>query len=251
MQQTPLLIATLKKALKSNNMTYKTLAEKLEMSESSIKRIFAEESLSLQRLEQICGLLHMDLADLVMMMHRDKPRVSQFTEQQEQEAAADPRLLAIAFLVVNGWTYQNVLEHYRITEADLVRYLIKLDKLRVIELEPNNRIRLLISPTFAWRKNGPIQRALKESVQKDFIAGDIEAQGGQEHFISGMLSETSRAELFEHLKRIEALFNQLKHQDQGLPLKERRGFSMVMAIRPWRDGVLASMIEGNDPSKKR
>lgn len=97
MQQTPLLIATLKKALKANNVTYKILADKLGMSESSIKRIFAEESLSLQRLEQICALINIDLSDLVQMMNRDKPRISELTEEQEKVAAADMRLLGVAF----------------------------------------------------------------------------------------------------------------------------------------------------------
>ncbi|MDI1308404.1 MAG: helix-turn-helix transcriptional regulator [Methylotenera sp.] len=243
MQQTPLLIVTLKKALRANNVTYKILADKLGMSESSIKRIFSEESLSLQRLEQICALINMDLSDLVQMMNRDKPRISELTEEQEQVATADMRLLGVAFLVVNGWAFNNILAHYPIKPADLVHYLLVLDKLRVIDLEPNNRIRLLISPNFSWRKNGPIQRALSQTVQKDFMEGDIESSGGQQQFVSGMLSATSRDEISKHLERLCLLFNELKHQDQRLPLSLRTGFSMATTLRPWREGLLASMIK--------
>ena len=246
MQQTPLLIATLKKALKANNVTYKILADKLGMSESSIKRIFAEESLSLQRLEQICALINIDLSDLVQMMNRDKPRISELTEEQEKVAAADMRLLGVAFLVVNGWAFDNILARYTINPADLVHYLLVLDKLRVIDLEPNNRIRLLISPNFSWRKNGPIQRALSQTVQKDFMEGDIESAGGQQQFVSGMLSDASRDEISKHLDRLSLLFNELKHQDQRLPLGQRTGFSMATTLRPWRDGLLESMIKKHD-----
>lgn len=246
MQQTPLLIATLKKALKANNVTYKILADKLGMSESSIKRIFAEESLSLQRLEQICALINIDLSDLVQMMNRDKPRISELTEEQEKVAAADMRLLGVAFLVVNGWAFDNILARYPINPADLVHYLLVLDKLRVIDLEPNNRIRLLISPNFSWRKNGPIQRALSQTVQKDFMEGDIESAGGQQQFVSGMLSDASRDEISKHLDRLSLLFNELKHQDQYLPLSQRIGFSMATTLRPWRDGLLESMIKKHE-----
>jgi len=246
MQQTPLLIATLKKALKANNVTYKILADKLGMSESSIKRIFAEESLSLQRLEQICALINIDLSDLVQMMNRDKPRISELTEEQEKVAAADMRLLGVAFLVVNGWAFDNILARYTINPADLVHYLLVLDKLRVIDLEPNNRIRLLISPNFSWRKNGPIQQALSQTVQKDFMEGDIESAGGRQQFVSGMLSAASRDEISKHLDRLSLLFNELKHQDQRLPLSQRTGFSMATTLRPWRDGLLESMIKKHD-----
>lgn len=249
MNQTPLLIATLKKALKANNMTYKTLAEKLEISESSVKRIFAEESLSLQRLEQICAIINLDFSELVLMMNRDKPRISELTEEQEKVAAADIRLLGIAFLVVNGWSYESILQQYPISPADLVHYLLVLDKLRVIDLEPNNRIRLLISPNFSWRKHGPIQQALSKTVQKDFMEGNIESMGGQQHFVSGMLSASSRDEMFKHLDKLTLLFNELKRQDQSLPLNQRMGFSMATTLRPWRDGLLASMIE--KPSNKK
>lgn len=243
MSQTPQLIATLKKALKANGVTYKTLAQKLSMSESSIKRIFAEENLSLQRLEQICAVINLDLSELVLQMNRDKPRISELTEEQEKVAAADMRLLGVAFLVINGWTYDNILEHYTINPPDLVHYLLTLDKLRVIDLEPNNRIKLLISSSFSWRKNGPIQQALSQTVQKNFMEGDIENQGGQQHFISGMLSEGSQDEIFRQLDRLALLFNELKRQDQGLPLNQRDGFSLAVTIRPWRDGLLDELIQ--------
>jgi transcriptional regulator with XRE-family HTH domain len=246
MNQTPLLIATLKKTLKANNITYKALAEKLEMSESSIKHIFAEESLSLQRLEQICAIVNIDLSELVLIMNRDKPRIDELTEEQEKVASADMRLLGVAFLVVNGWTFEHILAHYPIAPADLVHYLLMLDKLRVIDLEPNNRIRLLISPNFSWRKNGPIQRALSQTVQKDFMEGDIASAGGQQQFVSGMLSTSSRDEIFKQLDRLSLLFNELKRQDQSLPMSQRTGFSMATTLRPWRDGLLESMIKKHD-----
>lgn len=246
MNQTPLLIATLKKALKTNNITYKILAEKLDMSESSMKRIFADESFSLARLDQICTVIGMDISDLVAMMNRDKPRISELTEEQEKVAAADPRLLGVAFLVVNGWSYQAILNHYPINAPDLVRYLVQLDKLRVIDLKPNNQIKLLITANFSWRKNGPIQQVLKQHVQKEFMEGDVEIVGGQQHFISGMLSEESHHEVTKQLSRLENLVNELKRQDQHLTITERHGFSMAMVIRPWRDGILHEMIEAKD-----
>ena len=59
------LLKTLKKALKAHGLTYLKIAEALELSEASVKRLFAEQTISLQRLEQICQLMEMEISDLV------------------------------------------------------------------------------------------------------------------------------------------------------------------------------------------
>lgn len=242
MQQAQQLIVTLKKQLKAKGLTYRDLAKKIGISESSIKRTFAEGSFSLQRVEQICHLMDMDVADLVHMMERETPRITQLTEAQEKEAADDPRLLAVAFLVINGWSYRNILDHYPMNELSLVRYLLKLDKLRVIDLLPNNRIKLLISPNFSWRHNGPVQQAIAQIVLTTFLDGDIEKAGGEMLFIPGMLSESSRAEMTRHIRQLAQLFNELKRQNQGLALERRQGFNLLLVMRPWRGEVLHALL---------
>jgi hypothetical protein len=83
-------------------------------------------------------------------------------------------------------------------------------------------------------------------VQKAFMEGDIETAGGQQHFISGMLSEESYQEIIKQLSRLESLVNERKRHDQHLPISERHGFSMAMVIRPWRDGILHDMIQAKE-----
>ena len=246
MHQTQQLIDALKKLLKAHSLTYRALAKNLGISESSIKRSFAEESFSLQRLEQICELLETNLYELVHLADRENPRITQLTVEQEKQTTADPRLLGVAFLVINGWTYQTILDHYEMDEPGLVRCLLQLDKLRIIDLLPNNRIKLLISPNFSWRNNGPVQQALAQIAQKNFPAGNIENAGGEVHFVFGMLSEESRAEMFKRINQLTLQFNELKRHDHGLPFEQRHGFSMVLVVRPWRKEILAQLLSGED-----
>ena len=51
------LMDQLKHELKSNGVTYKDVGEALEISESSVKRLFRDQDMSLSRLERICGCL--------------------------------------------------------------------------------------------------------------------------------------------------------------------------------------------------
>jgi hypothetical protein len=47
--------------LRSKGLTYRDFAAALELSEASAKRIFADKSFSLKRLEQFCEVLEMTL----------------------------------------------------------------------------------------------------------------------------------------------------------------------------------------------
>lgn len=241
MAQTGALISTLKKALKANGTTYRDVAQALELSEASVKRMFAEKKFSLDRLEQVCQLAGLQISELVRQMELDTRRIDELTEEQEREVVSEPRLLLVAFLVTNGWHYEEILAHYAFTEAELTSRLIRLDKLKLIELLPKNRIKLLISPDFAWRRNGPIQKFFNAYVQTDFLGGDFERRGGAMIFLSGMLSRATNATLIEKLARLATEFNMLKREDQALPLAQKTGCGLILAIRPWEPEVFAQL----------
>jgi len=52
-------------------------------------------------------------------------------------------------------------------------------------------------------------------------------------FSSGMLSRTSNAAIQSRMKRLISEFSELHHQDLELPLSERFGTSILLALRPW------------------
>ncbi len=145
--------------------------------------------------------------------------------------------------MINGWGYQNILDHYAVNAPTLVSYLLKLEKLRIIDLLPGNRIKLLISPNFSWRNNGPVHLVLSQIVLKTFLEGDIDKSGGVIHFVSGMLSEESHAEILKLINQLTMKFNERKHQDHDLPFHLRHGFSLALAIRPWRKEVIQNMLD--------
>ena len=68
MAQTKLIISTLKKTLKSHGKTYSDVAQHLELSEASVKRMFAQEAFSLNRLDAICTMMDMEITELMQMV---------------------------------------------------------------------------------------------------------------------------------------------------------------------------------------
>ncbi len=237
MAQTHALIATLKKSLKAHGMTYRTVADGLGLSEASVKRLFADESFSLERLEQICQLLDMEIADLVKKMEADQQRLVELSEEQESELISDTKLLLVAFLVVNGWTYEEILQQHQIADTELIRYLARLDRLKVIDLLPKNRIKLRIAPNFSWRRRGPIQRFFTAHLQEEFLKSHFTNKGESFTFLSGMLTSGSAEQLRKKLQQLAQEFHNLNQHDLGEPITQREGYSLLLACRPWRPDV--------------
>lgn len=241
MPQTQQLIETLKHALKAQKLTYADVARVLDLSEASVKRLFADKNLSLLRLEQICHLLQMEISDLVQQMNQRARRVDQLTREQETEIAGDRVLLLVTVCALNRWTLAEILDYFNIEEPDAIRCLARLDRLKIIDLLPGNRIKLLISPTFHWIENGPIHQLFRSRLQDDFFNSRFDRQAEKLVIVNGMLSPKSNAVLQKKMERLAREFAELNDEDAGLPLAQRHGVTMVVAMSDWRFGLFAGL----------
>lgn len=233
MSQTGRIIHTLKKMLKANGLTYRDVAAHLKMSEANVKRFFADESMSLERLEQISLLAGKEIADLVYQMDIEHRTLHELTYEQESELVNNKKLLLVAHLVINGWQFQDILDNYYFDNTELIQYLVKLDKLALIELLPLNRIKLRITPNFSWRRNGPVQQLFLQHLQDDFFNSDFTDEDGSLRVMAGMMTEKSAMVMSEKINDITLLFSELYRKDKLLPVEQRKNYGIVMAIRPW------------------
>lgn len=249
MGQTSLLLDSLKAEMRRQGHTYADAAGVLELSEASVKRLFSERNFSLDRLERLCQWLGMEISDLVQLMESRQKQISQLTDEQERELVSDMELLVVAHSLLNRWTAEEILQTYRLTETGLIQRLARLDRMGVIQLLPGNRVRLLISRNFHWRANGPIQTFFEKHVQNEFFQSRFDGPGDSRLFLSGMLSRRSNEEIQRRLERLAQEFNQLHREDEALPLEQRFGTSMVLAMRPWEVGVFDALRR--EPNRKK
>src|SRR5437763_1722797 len=118
MAQRTQIIAELKKALRESGHTYADVAQKLELSVASVKRLFSTEDLSLQRVDQICELIGMGLREILDRAGDRSAPVAQLTLAQESELVADPKLLFMTWLVLIRTPFEEVLQGYLFTERE-------------------------------------------------------------------------------------------------------------------------------------
>lgn len=232
MAQTSAIVSALKLALKARGITYQQVAEELQLSEASVKRLFAGHQFSLKRLDQICALLGIEISDLVRQLD-PVTRIDQLSHAGEQELVSDIELMLVAVCALNHWSFQQILDNYSLDEHQLTAKLCRLDRMGLIELLPGNRIKVLISHDFHWQDNGPIQQFFESQVQADFLHSHFNRPGELRLFVHGMLSPHSNDIIHNRIKRLALDFRHCRQEDQSLPLEQRFGVSMVLAIRPW------------------
>lgn len=238
MAQTSDLIKTLKRALKSQGKTYAAVAERLGLSEASVKRLFSQEHFTLERLDAVCQMLDMEISDLVQLMNEQQEALQHLTVEQEREVTNDTALLVVAICVLNRWTMKDIVAFYDISESECIQKLARLDRLKIIDLLPHNRIKLRVAPNFQWLEDGPIQAFFQERLGQGFLTGRFSRDEECLVVVNGMLSPQSNAEFQRRLKRLAREFDVLNLDDASLPLQERDGVTVVMAMRGWRYGVL-------------
>lgn len=234
MNQTKQLLDTLKQQLRAQGKTYKALSAHLGLSEASVKRLFSEQSFTLARLEQACDFIGVELAELAALSGASQSRLQALTKAQETEIAQDTELLLVAISVINGFSFEDLLDYYSLDVNACVRKLAHLDRLNVLDLLPGNRIRLKVAPNFGWLADGPIQRFFQQKVQQEFFNSRFNGSTEKLVVLNGVLSLESNQKLQRRMEKVYQEFNQLMKEDSALPLSERQGNTLVLALRQWQ-----------------
>lgn len=232
---------TLKSLLRQQQITYKEIATKLDMSEANIKRIFSTESFTLQRLEQICDILNMTMADLFALTQKQVQQISQLTVEQESELLADPKLLLIAVCVRDAWKFDEIISYYDIDKLQCIQLLARLDKLKIIDLLPNNHFKSLIAQDFRWIPGGPLERFMEQEVLVKFMAPKQNEQWLFRFYLRGRYSQSSIDIIQRKLNQLTKEAAALNLEDSDLPLNKRQHIGLLMAMRPWEPSLFEKM----------
>ncbi len=233
MSTTADLVAALKKELKAAQMTYADLARALGMAESSVKRMLARGDMPLSRVDAICRALKLDFAELARRVADAQPLLAELSAEQERAVVADGKLLLVAINVLSQWTAEQMTATYRLTEAEVVKYLAQLDRIGIIELKPLNRYRLKVAKTFRWRPHGPVMQYFREHVVLDYFGGGFDGEGETLQLVHGTISRALAPAFAERLQRVAQDFAQQHQTDQKLKPGAVEGYTLVRAMRSW------------------
>jgi transcriptional regulator with XRE-family HTH domain len=228
-----LIVEELKRALRERHLTYADVAGKLQLSLATVKRLFSTGDFSLQRVDAICDLMGVTLRELLERADERTQPANQLSLAQEQEIVADSRLLFVTWLLVNRIPFEDIVRMYNFTERELLKYFIRLDRLKVIELQPGNRARLLVSRRFTWRSGGPVQKYIHQKMLREFLSSPFAGANEEFFFHGGAISEKALGELRRALRNATRECVEIVEGDRGA-WDSRNGAAFVLAVRPWK-----------------
>lgn len=192
----------IKELLKKKGLTYENLAEELECSVPTIKRILGPEELSLNRLLQLCEILDVTLSDLEVMTKSLKEEAPHFTPEQEEFLAKNKNFFAYLMQIYSGETPKAIAQKHGLTDRSTDKYLIGLEKKELIHVTGA----LKVKPAFKEMPNlgvGILGKTYFESL----------VTTGARYFI-----ETIRAGFRKDPKSTE--WNKAKYSIQGLKVTQ-------------------------------
>jgi DNA-binding Xre family transcriptional regulator len=212
MSSPELVLQVLRAELRAAGITYKALAERIGMSESSVKRMFGQKDMALSRLAQICKATGIAMDDVLRQAADVKPHSDTLTLTQEKSLMANPRLLLVAICCLGHWTIEQVIETYCLSEPECIGFLAELDRLGVIELKPMNRYSLRVSNAFRWLPDGPSAQELVQKIQQ--LAGELA---------------------------------RLHQNDRRLDPEQRDGFTLLLGFRSWEFAAFTALRRPDAP----
>jgi len=233
MSETSAMVDGLKRILKARRINYARVSDALGLSEATVKRMFSKDDFSLQRFEQVCQLAEVSVVELLKEIESEKNYISQLTEAQEQQIVGNIKLFLVAVCVLNHLSLEQIVSIYNISKSQCIQLLLELDRIQILQLLPNNRIKLLVTRTFSWRPNGPILQYVKRAGIEDYFRTRFDGAGEHVTVINAMLSAGSMGQIINRLKRVGRELSEMHDDDKHLQLGERRPVSMLLAIRPW------------------
>ena len=167
------VLASLRSLLRAQGLHNHNIASLLDVTERTVTRWLGGRGLTVHALQRLCAIADVTLMELFEIAGaKFQKRSVTLTKRQEQELVDNPIMALFFANICHGFPVDELLGQLGLSEADKVLALVGLEKLKLIELLPGDRVRLLVPRDVRWRENGPRNRAATESFAQ--IMGKID-----------------------------------------------------------------------------
>jgi len=235
MSETSKLISGLKSELKARGLTYKDLAQRLNLSEPSVKRLFAEESFTLDRFAKACEVVGTSIHSILKMHDgRDMDALAHLSIEQEEMLASDPIYFGVFHRLLQGYKRAMVQKRMNLSDAQFTRVLVALDKIDVIELQPGNVVKFKTPRLIRWDNDGPLIKAYGEKVRQVYFKDPFLGPATYCRFLTGPLTDRVAIIAEDRLRKVCREIEDMWEWDmRSKPEESRRHHGILVASKPW------------------
>lgn len=245
MSQIDQFLSSLKRTLKAKNILYRDLAKALQLSESSVKRILSNKTLSLDRLEEICRVADISFSEVVKSANLEEANQAvTLTEEQEKALAENIRLLHYFMMLQDGKTPQKIEREYQISSVEAKKYLFLLDRLNLIELHPRDKVKFKRQGFLRFRRDGPVGKALFEQTKSSYLNYDFTP----EDYLRFSFVKISLPTMAKYKAKLERLMMDMQEDskfegEHGVPVAD---IGVLLSFRPWQYSYMGAIRKKED-----
>ncbi|SMF19057.1 helix-turn-helix domain-containing protein [Pseudobacteriovorax antillogorgiicola] len=154
----PKIASCLRDILKERGITYRALADMLQVSEGSIKHFFRKKDGNVGEISRICEVLDFSFFDLVLRAKEHRAPGSQLSPAQESFLIANPHHFDfLDELIMNKGKVAEIQAKYQLTDASVRRYINDLEEASFLEVHPN-RIKLLLKSPISYSEGSSMPK---------------------------------------------------------------------------------------------
>lgn len=178
-------LTLIKKELKAKGIKYSVLADLMDTSEVTVKRMLNNANISLSRMMFLSELLNLDLAELLVPKGRTKPTQSFFTEEQDKAFFEEPKLWSyFVELFYNCKSPQEIEKEHELTQISTYIYLRKLEGIQLIKLNPKNNVEILVKAPIGFdKKSKVINRHISHMMEVSYKAVMVDDKQDEDYFL--------------------------------------------------------------------
>jgi hypothetical protein len=167
-----------------------------------------------------------------------KPDLSGFeveflSEEQEEFLAIEEKSFVVFYLIASGFSFESIGKHFDFEKPELEKILLRLDKLNLIKLLPENRVVPCVKQGVWWKLDGPLSKKYGEIIRSDFFKSRFDGPCEHAWLTAGNLSPESVSTLRKKQDQIMSTFQELVELDAHLPVRRKVNVTFISGLRPW------------------
>lgn len=234
------IIESLKDHLKLRGFSYKDLAKKWKVSESSVKRVMASKEILLSRIEQACEMMGLPVADFFKQVpYEQKNEILYLTPEQELRLSKDPEAMHYFLMLQQGQSVTEIVREYSISNEKNIKILNQLEKWGLIEVHPHHRIKRNYLGQLRFRKEGPVGKQIEKAARTQFLDDPFSKEDQYFTFLNLNFKPGDSIKL--RLKFQEIFKELINETEQNVMHPNQQEYGLMMAIRQWSSPLMQTL----------
>lgn len=195
----------IKQRMKLQKMTYARLSFLMKVPESTLKKWFLAQDGSLNNLSRICSLLGADLYEILLAAKSQEVRTFAMSASQQEHFLKDETAFEIYWLLVyERLSVSEIEQKLNLSSQEVLKRLLKLDRLKLIQLNPDEKILNPKLQPVRWSPEGPFMKKIyRKWINAIVDQGLLQNENDQLKLQFFQLSKSSMQELQKDLLVLE------------------------------------------------